>query len=136
VAEQLTLPDLPVRDVMRHDLVTFTPGTLTRTAARVFSDRHISGAPVVDETGRALGVVTLADLNDPDREPRATVGDVMTSFILAVPPDAPLSRAIRLMATDSVHRVFVVEAERVLGVLTSMDILRVLATPPGTENPP
>jgi predicted transcriptional regulator len=118
---------LTVGDVMRRDVFTLPASTGVHAAMRALVERHISGAPVVDRGGTALGVVTLYDLCDLERRPRQTVADVMTSFILAVSAADPLLRAIRLMTSDEVHRVFVLDVGRIVGVLTGMDVLRAIA---------
>jgi CBS domain-containing protein len=49
-------------DVMTRKVITVRPGTTVREAARLFADNHISGAPVVDDEGRLLGMLTEGDL--------------------------------------------------------------------------
>ena len=58
---------LTVTDCMSREIFAVAPETSLEVAARLFSGRHISGAPVVDEATRAVGVLTLNDLCDPDR---------------------------------------------------------------------
>lgn len=125
--------DLTVRDVMRRDIVTVGPETRVADAARLMTERHISGLPVLDADGRPIGVITLSDLVDAERRrDAALVRDLMLGFVLGVPPDAPLMRAIRVMVTDEVHRVLVLEDGKLIGILTTMDALRAIAGPPHT----
>src|ERR1700732_3264587 len=49
-------------DVMTRTVITANPETPRREAARVFAEDHISGAPVVDDEGRLLGMITEGDL--------------------------------------------------------------------------
>lgn len=51
-----------VQDIMHRDVVTVGPDTTVRELARVLSDGEISGAPVVDRTGRVMGVVSATDV--------------------------------------------------------------------------
>jgi len=53
---------LRVRDVMSASVVTVSPGTTVRQFARLLADEEISGAPVVDENGALLGVVSATDV--------------------------------------------------------------------------
>ncbi len=53
---------LTARDIMTKEVVTVTPQTGVRELAALLLDRKISGAPVVDEAGKVLGVVTESDL--------------------------------------------------------------------------
>src|SRR5262245_21069047 len=108
---------MTVTDCMTREIYAVAPETSLEVAARLFSGRRISGAPVVDESGRAVGVITLNDLGDPDRARGAAMGaalcyklvggtlqpfdggrvqsagrvsDIMTSFVVSVPPDMPV----------------------------------------------
>src|SRR5260370_3329174 len=49
-------------DIMTRTVITVGPGTTVREAARLFAHNHISGAPVVDDEGRLLGMLTEGDL--------------------------------------------------------------------------
>jgi len=50
------------RDIMTRDVQTVAPDTSIEALARCFSDRGVSGFPVVDPEGRLVGVVTESDL--------------------------------------------------------------------------
>jgi CBS domain-containing protein len=56
------LRDFPVRDLMVSDVVTFAPDQNVQDAMRVLVGRSIGGAPVVDDDGRVVGVLSMADL--------------------------------------------------------------------------
>lgn len=51
-----------VQDVMTRDVASVREGTAYREIVDVLADRHVTAAPVVDETRRVLGVVSEADL--------------------------------------------------------------------------
>jgi CBS domain-containing protein len=152
----MALKPIRVREVMTRDVFAVAPDTSLETAARLFATRQVSGAPVVESSGRPVGVVTQSDLVDPDRErsekqgravyyrlgggarevqlddnalPDGVVSDVMSPFVLSVPPDMLVFDAARLMLTDGVHRLLVVENDRVVGILSSTDVLRAVVKP-------
>jgi CBS domain-containing protein len=60
------------RDVMQTGIVTIDPGASLLDAYRLFVEEEISGAPVVDEDGRVLGVVSAQDLLRATEEERDT----------------------------------------------------------------
>jgi CBS domain-containing protein len=67
-----------------------------------------------------------------ERIAKATVGEVMMPIAFTVPERASLARAAGLMAFEGVHRVPVVDARgRVVGILSSLDVLRWLASEAG-----
>lgn len=51
-----------VRDIMQQDVATVTPDTTVASLTRFLSDRGISGAPVVTESGALVGVVSATDV--------------------------------------------------------------------------
>jgi len=141
------------RDLMRHPVRQITAWTPVREAAAFLLRQGISGAPVIDEHGRWVGVFTQNDIArcvqnrivraHPDRtlESReevadlaalsekvadAPVRDFMTAGLFTVFPEATLDEVIHTMTAFSIHRVFVINEEKgeLLGVITTMDVMR------------
>jgi CBS domain-containing protein len=148
------MEDLTVGAAMSTELIALAPDTSLTSAARLLVTSRISGAPVIDAGGRPMGVVSLTDLADPDR-PRSddegvcayyrydhgvmhlegdgtvtrdgVVADVMTRHVLAVAPTTQLIEAIRYMSQLAVHRLLVADGDKLVGIITSMDVLRAIA---------
>ncbi len=77
VAERWAL--LTARDVMRTDVITVPYATPLSEIERILSDNRISGAPVTDESGHIVGILSLKDIigrytEDPDSRPRRGSG--------------------------------------------------------------
>ena len=128
------LSTLRVRDVMTEALVLLRTTHTLGEAWEAFHEGAISGAPVLDEHGRMVGVLSLSDLADPRRRlPGSTVGDAMTRVVFAVRADDPILVAILLMMREGIHRVIVVDDKAALaGIVVPMDIVRALAHEHGT----
>ena len=67
------------RDVMRTDVITVPYATPLSEVERILSDNRISGAPVTDESGHIVGILSLKDIisryaEDPDSRPRRGAG--------------------------------------------------------------
>ncbi|MFD4208340.1 CBS domain-containing protein [Micromonospora tulbaghiae] len=141
-----------VQDVMTRDVASVREGTAYREIVDVLTERHVTAAPVVDETRRVLGVVSEADLMYkveflgqprerrilPDRhrrEARAKAGatlaaDLMTAPAVTVTPDATIVEAARLMDARGVKRLPVVDdLGRLVGIVTRGDLLKVHLRP-------
>ncbi len=123
-----------VTDVMRRDVVTLRPDAPIGEAIELFEDRGISGAPVVDEDGEVRGVVSASDLlavNAPGEETDAAAGGVvsdwMTPNVLSVGEDASLGEVCDLMNRETIHRVFVTRGRRLIGVVSTTDVVRHVA---------
>ncbi|MBA2693610.1 MAG: CBS domain-containing protein [Rubrobacter sp.] len=150
--DQGDIRGLTVGDVMHSDWPTLGTEDTVEAAIKLFAERGVSGAPVVE--GEALsGIVTEGDLIFRDAEDvkgpgfldilggmiplgdweeyrretlksaGVTVGQVMTREVTTVSADAPLSEAATMMAEERMRLLPVVEGDRLRGMLTRMDIL-------------
>lgn len=129
-----------VADVMHSDVVTVTPETTMPEAVRMMRERRIRHLPVVDD-GRLVGIVSDRDLKLASPSPatsleshellylvdRLLVREVMRSVVIAVPPNATVTEAARIMAEEKIGAVAVTEAGRLVGILTETDVLRLFA---------
>jgi predicted transcriptional regulator len=148
-----------VREVMNPDIMTVPDEMTTDDLVRYLSEREISGAPVVDNQGHLIGVVSMTDIGRHLAEPSefassvpsefyrdtaddltledlgqryvearaATVRDVMTPAIHQVSVNAPVAEAARLMVDHHIHRLVVIQGKEPVGIITSMDLLRIVA---------
>ena len=142
-----------VKDVMTSDVVTVLPGQSLKDVARLLAERHISGVPVEDGTGSVLGVISEGDLlirengTNPRRggplawflDPLDVVdrlklgarvaGEAMTSPPLTIGADRPVRAAAELMLEEGVNRLPVVDAGKLVGIVTRADLVRAFARP-------
>jgi CBS domain-containing protein len=124
--------------MMTPNPVSIRESATVREAVELLTRREISGAPVIDEAGRPVGVVSREDILVHDREAVHHAGpageadadvtrvrDIMTPVVFCVSPDAPASRVVREITELKVHRLFVVDDPGTLvGVITVLDLLR------------
>ena len=110
---------LTVDGVMATDFLTVEPeDTLGEVAERF--QRHDTGSALVTEGGRLIGILTSRDLVRAFaarvHSSEARVREWMTAEPIAVPLDAPLTTALRLMNDHAIHHLPVVVDERPMGV--------------------
>ena len=119
-------------DVMINDVVVVSESTPLKEVAKIFSDRKITGAPVVNPAGELVGVISETDIIRKSTSIGAwspsTAGQIMTKPPVAVAPDTTLQRVCELMYNRRIHRVVVAEGSQIRGIITTMDILRAIAT--------
>ena len=138
-----------IRDLMTTDLITVGPETSLKEAARRMLQAGISGLLVTDDE-RLVGIITEADFVSAEagrgKRKRAgllrflirdegvpseerSVGDVMTTDVVTVPPDAEHVEAARLMHLTGVKRLPVVEEGELIGLVSRSDVLRSFVRP-------
>jgi CBS domain-containing protein len=174
-----------LQDIMTREVIAVSPDTSIREAMDIFTEHHVSGAPVV-AGDRLVGVISAADLlafasslpaaaverfpelddaewdgpvewaDGPsgaffadawgvDGAPTGdyalqagatpndvldehTVADAMTRTpLITMPPETAVPEAAELMRRARVHRVLVMEGDRLVGIVTALDIVRAVA---------
>jgi CBS-domain-containing membrane protein len=141
------LEETKVRDVMMRDVVCVDDDLTLDELAQVFQRTGVRIAPVVDDDGLLLGMVSTNDLvrggdrleGDRDRAtafPPACLGvlveDVMTPQVVSLFESATLAEALRVFAARGLHRIPVVTAaQQVVGILSVTDLLRWMAAVKG-----
>ncbi|MEM4734291.1 MAG: CBS domain-containing protein [Candidatus Thorarchaeota archaeon] len=118
---------MSVKEIMTTSVVTMPPTATVLEVARSMTKMNI-GSVVIVEAGRAVGIVTETDivrrLVAEELDPRKTsVGEIMSSPIVHVTPETPLTTAMRLMARNDIRRLIVLRNDSLVGIITSRDIL-------------
>jgi CBS domain-containing protein len=133
----------PISSIMIREVVSVAPKCSAQMLARILLQHEISGAPVVDEDWRPLGMVSKTDLvrglsgAPAERSCRGfltgtTVEKLMSPLVSVLPEEASISQAAALMVSEQIHRLPVVGPDgRLEGLLTPLDILRWLAIQDG-----
>jgi CBS domain-containing protein len=141
---------MKIRDIMTKKVISIPAHATLRQAASILAENEISGAPVVSEAGKLLGIVSEKDLFkalypshaefyespgvwiDLDAIEKKTVEaadkpvlDLMSKTVITVNPETPLMQVGSLMLVRGIHRVIVVEESGdIVGVATRRDIYR------------
>lgn len=136
------------KDVMKSEILSVREDLTLPELAAFLAENHIQGAPVLDGSGEFVGVVSVTDIAESeatasDWEPgdrvapgergglhvedgRRQVRDIMTPTVYTVSEDTPVSELARAMITGRVHRLFVTHKGRIVGIVTSLDLLSLL----------
>ena len=127
----MTVTHFTVRDCMTAAPETIRPGLPLAEAHRLMRERNIRHLPVLDG-GKLVGVVSQRDLYlieslkgvNPEEVP---VEEAMSPQVWSVAPNTPLADAARYMHEHKDGCAVVVDGEKVVGVFTTTDAMRVLA---------
>ncbi|MHB8873868.1 MAG: CBS domain-containing protein [Myxococcaceae bacterium] len=127
-----------VFQIMSRDVICLTPDMTVETLRETLLQNGISGAPVVDEAGKPVGIITTIDVVRDQHErgdtfetgevrlptkggvsyspgpgfhlldPGSTVGEVMSRKVVTIRDNVSIAKAAELMAKNHVHRLPVV----------------------------
>jgi CBS domain-containing protein len=143
---------------MTREVVTIQEDASVEALAKLLEEHRIGGAPVLDRNGALVGVVTQSDLVQRSRDlelPPALnildihlfletpshfkkrlekllggrVKDVMTENPHSVAPDTPVNEIARLMSSQGVHTLPVLEGGKLVGIVGKLDLIRGVAHP-------
>jgi CBS domain-containing protein len=140
-----------VEDFMTRRVVTITPDTTLLAAAKLMLEHRVGGLPVLDASGRIIGIFSESDLLreegkgedgspwlqmmvGPDGEPAAPprldarkVGEIMTRQPITIAPGASIAQACRLLHEHRLRRLPVVESDKLVGMIARADLVRAVA---------
>jgi CBS-domain-containing membrane protein len=144
---------LKAKDIMTRKVHTVSTDTEVEELARLFVETGVSAMPVLDSIGTLQGIVTETDLveqNKPLHIPTVIsifdwvlylesekdfreqvekmtarkVGEICTREVVTCTPETPVAEIAALMVDHKAHLIPVVEAEKVVGVVARLDIIR------------
>ena len=142
------------KDIMRKKVVAVERWLTLPELAKLFEDKCISGAPVVDENGVILGVVSQTDIVRTRRETsigipsyqrefddsvraaglhieeldQTRVEQIMTPGAISLDEMTTVEKVAQVMINSRIHRVIITRGDRLAGIVTTMDMMRALLT--------
>jgi CBS domain-containing protein len=140
---------------MTTEVITVSPQTKVLDLARLLAQHKINGAPVVDDQGRLLGIVTQSNLIDRAKKfelPHVVtildahfylerpstfkknleklmgnlVSDIMTAPPVTITADLEVDEIATIMANKNIHTLPVLEGDKLIGIIGKIDIIRAL----------
>ena len=148
--------DVAVAEIMVKDVVCVNTSISLQELVEIFLSKNVSGVPVIDDNSKLVGIISktdlvthglekelttiigaktenssLSDLPDFDNllgpEPsQSTVSEIMTSPVVCADPTTNVSEIAGTMLNKKIHRVVITKNDIVVGIVSSMDMLRLL----------
>ena len=121
-----------VREYMSASLVTFTPDMDVMNAINILVKHRISGAPVIDDRGNLVGLLSEKDCMRVAvqagyyEELGGRVADYMTENVTTVESEASVLDVAKLFMENGPRRYPVVEDNRLVGQISRRDVLKAL----------
>lgn len=145
---------MKAEDVMTRDVIAVAPDATVLQAARLMLQHHISGLPVVDKSGKLVGVLSEGDflrrretrtehkrsrwlefLMGPGRiaaeyshSHGSKVSEVMTTEVQTVADETPLEEIVELMERKRIKRVPVLCGEQLVGIVTRSNLMHAMVS--------
>lgn len=143
---------LKAKDIMTEDVITVNPSMTIEEFARILMKNQISGAPVVDEDGSLIGIITENDLITQNKRlhiptilrlfdafiplgtsrlekeikkiTATTVGEICTKKVITVDPETPLEEIATIMTEKKIHLIPVIQEGKIIGIIGKKDIIK------------
>ncbi|WP_026840777.1 CBS domain-containing protein [Citrifermentans bremense] len=129
-----------VRDRMTPNPITITPDISVTEALRLMGDKKIRRLPVVERTGKLVGIVSDRDLFQASPSPatslaiweihdllaKLTVDKTMATDVITVTEDTPLEEAARVMVDRRIGGLPVMRGDALVGIITESDLFQAL----------
>ncbi len=116
---------IAVEEIMVKSVVDVGETESVGDARKLMENNDIGALPVVNARGVLVGIVTATDLML-DYEDVLPVSRIMTSPPHTLEPSADVAEAARLMREHGHHHVIILDRERIVGILSSLDLLQVI----------
>lgn len=118
----------PLSTIMSTNLITVSPEDSLSTAKAKLRSARIHHLPVVDSDMNLKGVISIRDFLkeglDPGKFDSILVSEVMTSKLAVLEADEKIGAAAEVFLEHLFHAVPIVEGEKLIGIVTTFDILK------------
>ena len=117
-----------IRDIMRRNVKTVRTDDSVHAAVQKMNKFQI-GSVIVTSNGRAVGIITERNILERIVEPRldpATIWakDIMSAPLVTVDPNDTVDEAAKIMAQKRIKKLPVVDGDKIVGVISTSDIVR------------
>jgi tRNA nucleotidyltransferase (CCA-adding enzyme) len=118
-------PAMTAGDLMTRDVTTMSPDTSLLDAAIFLEEINHTGCPVVDESGKLVGLFTLRDIMKGRKagQMHAPVKGFMTRKIISTGPDTTVREMEDILLTNNIGHLPILENGSLLGIITRTDYL-------------
>jgi len=116
----------PIKLIMTKKVVSVKTSAKISKAIELMKQQNLGGLPVVDDKNRVKAIITERDIANmfADRISGVTVTRLMSKKVATAIPKTTTFEAARTMTTRGFRRLPIISEEKVVGIVTAMDIIR------------
>ena len=118
----------PIRTIMTSDIVAMSHKKSINEAVKVMIENEIGSIPVLSDDDKIVGIITERDfaLSMAGLLTDEIVQDVMIKDVITTTPGTPIESSTKIMVRNNLRRIPVVSGDKLVGIITSTDILKFL----------
>jgi len=116
----------PIAKIASQNFMTLTKYDSIKDAIKIIIEKHTSLIPVVDEDGKILKVVTEKDIFPTLKNSNLKAGDIMQKNVITTTPNTTIKDLARMIVNTQKRRIPVVSYEKLVGIISVMDVLKFL----------
>lgn len=117
---------MKVSDIMSSPVVVTAESNKVTTVRNLIDRKNIHAIPVLSQEGEIRGIISSIDLAK-EKNGEENIGNIMTDFVHVILPSSKAIDAAKMMVKHNVHHLVVMENGDVVGIVSSMDIVRLFA---------
>jgi len=116
----------PIKLIMTKKVVSVQTSAKISKAIELMIQQNLGGLPVVDDKNRVKAIITERDIANmfADRISGVTVARLMSEKVVTAIPKTTIFEAARTMTTQGFRRLPIISEDKVVGIITTMDIIR------------
>ncbi|MEM3798319.1 MAG: CBS domain-containing protein, partial [Candidatus Bathyarchaeia archaeon] len=120
----------PIKLIMTQNVFAVKTTAEISEAIQLMKEKNVGGLPVVDEENRVRAIITERDIAHmfADRMSGVKVAQLMTDRVVTALPQTTIFEAEKTMITQGFRRLPIISDDKVLGIITTMDIIRFFGT--------
>ncbi len=118
---------LKAKDIMMKEVITIGPDILLKKAIKKLLENKVSSMPVVDDTGKMVGIISCEDILNLAFDGylnNTKVEMVMTKNVVYFKPDTNIEEIALAISRNHFHRVPIIENGRIVGIVSRTDIVK------------
>ena len=130
--EDQTEQDMPleIRDVMVREVITLNGNASVKEAADIMNEFEIGSLIVVNNEGKAVGIVTERDIlkrvvAEEKNAKKTKISEIMSSPLVVVESNIEVEEAVKLMFQMKIKKLAAVDGNKLVGIVSLTDIARV-----------
>ena len=117
-----------VKDVMIKDVAELDSSSMIKDAAKLMEEKNI-GCIIVTKQGSPVGILTERDfvrrIASKEKPLTSSLEDVMSKPLISIDPDETVWEAAESMKVNNIHKLPVIQNEKLVGIITTSDLVEI-----------